>query len=150
MRFGLSSPLSTGALHPILSICNSQSKVFFWDLARLTEYYKYTTAANGSDKDGIERQPTPPQWLTARAKVGRPRIIELRSAATPFELSAPVKRKYALNSPLKMLEAHRKVILHMFNFNCQQMAWSVCGQWCVVAAAPNAVVILSTVSGSEK
>jgi len=69
MRFSLYSPLSTGVTHPTLAICNSRSKIFFWDLSRLNEYYSYTTSANNSNQNGFQPQLAPPIWLpSARAK----------------------------------------------------------------------------------
>lgn len=159
MRFSLSSSVTTGLAHPILAICNSLQKVFFWDLARLNEYYNYTASANEPSMDGIEPQLAPPQWLFAgrnrgihRRQVSEPTTTALALTPIPtltsdtftgnsVELSESVKRKYSMNNPLGMLEAHRTIALPKFRCNGQQVAWSVCGKWCVVAAAPNAVVV---------
>jgi polycomb protein EED len=46
MRFSLYPGSAT--TNPVLAFCNASSKVFFWDLARLEEYYDYITNINTS------------------------------------------------------------------------------------------------------
>lgn len=42
MRFSLFPGSPTA--NPVLAMCNASSKIFFWDLARLEEYYEYLTS----------------------------------------------------------------------------------------------------------
>jgi len=58
------------------------------------------------------------------------------------EPSASTKRKYAMEDPLGMLEAHKVVTVPKLRFDGRQVAWSVCGRWCVVAATQNVVIVL--------
>lgn len=58
------------------------------------------------------------------------------------EPSASAKRKYAMDDPLEMLEAHKVVTVPKLRFDGRQVAWSVCGRWCVVAATRNVVMVL--------
>jgi polycomb protein EED len=44
MRFGLYPGSATS--NPVLAMCNTSSKVFFWDLARLGEYHDYINSIN--------------------------------------------------------------------------------------------------------
>jgi polycomb protein EED len=162
MRFSLYSPLSTGVTHRTLAICNSRSKVFFWDLSRLEEYYSYTTFVKKPNQDSFQPPLAPPIWLaTARAKEKKkdPRRSSEASASRAASLSVPpsspgiplvhsaepsasAKRKYAMDKPLEVLEAHKVVTVPKLRFDGRQVAWSVCGRWCVVAATRNAVIVL--------
>jgi polycomb protein EED len=55
MRFGLFPGTAEGSRGPVLAMCNTASKVFFWDLARLEGYWDYistlppTAAAAGNE-----------------------------------------------------------------------------------------------------
>lgn len=46
MRFGFYPGSAT--TNPVLAMCNTASKVFFWDLARLEEYYDYLASINAA------------------------------------------------------------------------------------------------------
>lgn len=47
-----------------------------------------------------------------------------------------------MDDPLEVLEAHKVVTVPKLRFDGRQVAWSVCGRWCVVAATRNTVVVL--------
>lgn len=47
-----------------------------------------------------------------------------------------------MDDPLEVLEAHRVVTVPKLRFDGWQVGWSVCGRWCVVVAARNAIVVL--------
>lgn len=47
-RFGFYPGSSTS--NPVLAMCNTVSKVFFWDLARLGEYHDYINSIGGTTK----------------------------------------------------------------------------------------------------
>jgi len=165
MRFSLCSPLSAGVAHPVLAICNSRAKVFFWDLSRLDEYQTYTASINNANQNGSQQAHAPPTWLAPfRAKekkheslnahqsseVGTTRATS-PSAPPPSpamllgsltEPSKSERSKYAMDDPLEVLEAHKVVTLPKLRCDGRQVAWSVCGRWCVVAATRNAIIVL--------
>jgi len=70
-RFSLHLPLyyPEPSRHPILAICNSSSKIFFWDLDRLLVYQDYSkahTASDGTVTSSITTYPNLPKrpnWL---------------------------------------------------------------------------------------
>lgn len=59
MRFSM---FHVAGHHPMLGFCNASSRIFFWDLARLTSYHEYVSAVRDPDRD--KSVPVPrPDWL---------------------------------------------------------------------------------------
>lgn len=48
--------------HPVLAFCNAGSKIFFWDVERLTSYHEFVTAATDPVRDRSVPT-TRPAWL---------------------------------------------------------------------------------------
>jgi polycomb protein EED len=75
MRFSLYTPPLTSTRHPILAICDSKSKVFFWDLARLDSYHEYINSLPTSQR---------PQWLKPKARPKKNNALNGVHDASPY------------------------------------------------------------------
>jgi polycomb protein EED len=139
--------------------------VLFWDLSRLEGYHTFTIPIINPSRNVSQQSQVPPPWLTStRAKERKHESLGVRqgsetstarstSASIPppspelllgssVQPSASAKRKYAMDDPLKKLEAHKVVSVPKLRFDGRQVAWSVCGRWCVVAASRNVILVL--------
>jgi polycomb protein EED len=85
MRFGLFSPLYTPIQHPVLAICNSRSKIFFWDLRRLEEYHAFTDAEKNHDTAQGQTPPKRPTWLNPGRIKKKDQLGRLRPEGSPVE-----------------------------------------------------------------
>lgn len=88
MRFSLFSPLYTSVQHPVLAICNSRSKIFFWDLRRLEEYYNFIEAEESQGQAQDQVQPKRPQWFNPGRSKKKDQLVRLRPEGSPVEPSA--------------------------------------------------------------
>ncbi|EEY14697.1 conserved hypothetical protein [Verticillium alfalfae VaMs.102] len=57
--------------HPVLAFCNANSKIFFWDLARITSYHDWTRGLIRANGDRA-LMPERPAWLTPIVHRARP------------------------------------------------------------------------------
>jgi polycomb protein EED len=95
MRFGLFSPLYTAVQHPVLAICNSRSKVFFWDLRRLEEYYSFAEAEKNRDPAALPKRP---QWLNPGRTRKKDQLGRLRPESSPVESLATSSSAHTTSS----------------------------------------------------
>jgi polycomb protein EED len=154
MRFSLYSPLSAPVTHPILAMCNSASKVYFWDFKRLEEFHDYVMSSkdiHGDASQSVQR----PVWLPASRSKGKSRDADTESTtasshtlsteaamANPADIPPSQTRKYAMGDPFGMVEAHKVVDTKLKgSWTGRQVAWSACGKWCVVVGSPNVIAV---------
>lgn len=130
MGFCLSSPFKLDPRSQSSLSDTAAPKSPSGDSTRLNEYQGYTASTNAPDRVGNNHRLPPPRWLTHACTNG------------PDErrvLSASLKRKYAMDSTLRVLEAHKIVTLQKIKCNGQQAAWGACGKWCVAVSSPNVI-----------
>ncbi|OBT91285.1 hypothetical protein VE02_00285 [Pseudogymnoascus sp. 03VT05] len=158
MRFGLFSPYSSSQ-HPVLAMCNSASKVHFWDFSRLIKYKKFITSPETEPK---------PSWLTLKSQIkksGKSEGIRLLSqttvdesvssssvysfsteslaAATDIEANRGVwDEKYATGNPWKSLKAHKVESIPRVTTVGRAVAWSDDGGFCVVVGSSGIISVL--------
>ncbi|TVY52066.1 Polycomb protein eed-B, partial [Lachnellula cervina] len=166
MRFSL-FPGGLG-MNPVLAFCNTNSKVFFWDMSRLEAYHDAT--ADGAD---IKDPNTRPAFLNPfqhRNRIGAGggggAVARLHRAASPAESSSTggdererekekekgridweksIKgwvKKYEMNQPLESLDAHKEEVVKGLGFTGRYIAWSRDGQWCVVVGSAGVFALL--------
>jgi len=157
MRFSLYSPLYPVSHHPILAICNTKSKIFFFDLARLEAYQEYITAISSSSELGRDVK-RPPFLLSPGSQKRDHAFDRLRAEGSPGS-SSPVsttsdillpkadtrkawEERYAMGTPETSLKAHKIETVPRFNITGRQVAWSAGGEWCVVVGTPNVIALL--------
>jgi polycomb protein EED len=81
MRFGLFPGTTEDSRGPVLAMCNTASKVFFWDLARLEEYWDHistlppTTATETGAKVSTPSSSNPSAAQAADGATKRPRFL---------------------------------------------------------------------------
>jgi polycomb protein EED len=128
-------------------MCNSASKVFFWDLKRLEAFHDYIVACKNSDRDEYEPIQRPVWLPTVRAFKGTSHDRDVDSSPHPLnaetlDIPAAQMRKYDTGDLFGMVEAHKTVDLRLKgNWTGRQVAWSPCGKWCVVVGSPNVVAV---------
>lgn len=159
MRFGLYSPISSSR-NPVLAICNSTSKVFFWDLSRLVEYQKYITAPTQVSK---------PNWLGLKPRnkkttdksdkhrlFGHVPIDESIASSSVSSFNAEMltatvdletnreswDEKYAAGNPWKSLKAHKVEVIPRVTSVGRGLAWSDNGDFCVVVGSSGIISVL--------
>ena len=154
MRFSLYSPLSAPITHPVLAMCNSASKVFFWDLKRLEDFHDYIMSDKhipGDESQAVRR----PVWLPASRSKGKSRDLDTESTTVlsltpstealignPADIPPSQMKKYAMGDPFGMVEAHKIVDTKLKGtWTGRQVAWSACGKWCIVVGSPNVIVV---------
>ena len=158
MRFGLYIPYSSSN-HPVLAMCNSVSKVHFWDLSRLVEYQKFITSpetvprpnwlslktqAKKSGKSDGNRllSQTPVDESVASSSVCS---FSTETLATAIDLEAnrgPWDEKYATGNPWKSLKAHKVENIPRVTSVGRAVAWSPDGDFCVVVGSSGIISVL--------
>jgi polycomb protein EED len=145
--------------HPVLAMCNSASKVFFWDLSRLVDYQKFITSPETVLK---------PNWLSLASqtkKSGKSDTHRLLSQ-TPIDESVATSsvssfstetfaaaidieanrgawdEKYATGNPWKSLKAHKIESIPRVTSVGRAVAWSEKGDFCVVVGSSGIISVL--------
>ncbi|KAM0582920.1 hypothetical protein ACHAQF_004365 [Verticillium nonalfalfae] len=150
--------------HPVLAFCNANSKIFFWDLARITSYHDWTRGLIRANGDRA-LMPERPAWLTPIVHRARPEgkqkpeltVRERKAADAPpkgIELIPGMAElysketlqswdgKYNAGDPHTPLQAHRVESIGVKGFVGRYAAWSPSGEWCVVVGSINLGLIL--------
>lgn len=153
--------------HPILAFCNTKSKIFFWDLERLTAYRQFMGALEEAKQTEKGAHPQRPGWLQVKKgkkeAVGKGTAIsqvraqekESNASASPDPDAAagqPYSQKtlrewaemYDISSDARPLLPHRTVQATSSTdstFVGRQVAWSPGGEWCVVVGSGNRAVV---------
>ncbi|KAG7113345.1 Polycomb protein eed-B like [Verticillium longisporum] len=150
--------------HPVLAFCNANSKIFFWDLARITSYHDWTRGLIRANGDRSLR-PERPAWLTPIVHRARPEgkqkpeltVRERKAADAPpkgIELIPGMAElysketlqswdgKYNAGDPHTPLQAHRVESIGVKGFVGRYAAWSPSGEWCVIVGSINLGLIL--------
>lgn len=151
-------PLSPSQ-NPVLAMCNSSSKVFFWDFSRFVEYQKFITSPETVPK---------PSWLSLKAqtkKFGKSdghRLLSQASVdesvasssvcsfstetfATAIDLEAnrgAWDEKYSMGNPWKSLKAHKVESIPRVTSVGRAVAWSENGDYCVVVGSSGIISVL--------
>lgn len=168
MRFSL---FSAPNYKPVLAICNGKSKVFFWDLSRLSAYadYSETIAASQFTSGDIRR----PSFLTipnftkvnrfgaVRERSTRSSVHEItQTTGTETARSSPYdegkettrqfsnsragwEKQYTMGEPQTAIKPHLVEVVPTLAFVGRQVAWSIGGEWCVVVGTENAVTLFA-------
>jgi polycomb protein EED len=139
--------------HPILAFCNAKSKMFFWDLARLTTYYEFM--ATLKDSAGSNSRPERPPYLQLKApkKADKDSIPSLGASPDPDNVApstvygpdiiAGWDSMYDISHPHnKPIKPHKTLSLgnDKVAFIGRQVAWSPDGDWCVAVGNLNRVL----------
>ncbi|OBT66265.1 hypothetical protein VE03_04375 [Pseudogymnoascus sp. 23342-1-I1] len=158
MRFGLYTPFSSSN-HPVLAMCNSTSKVHFWDFSRFVDYQKFITSPETVPKPG---------WLGLKSqtkKSGKPdghrlfsrtpvdesvasssvSSFSMETLATTFDIEAnrdSWDEKYATGNPWKKLKAHKVEGIPRVTSVGRAVAWSGNGDFCVVVGSSGIISVL--------
>ncbi|PNH34054.1 hypothetical protein BJF96_g2444 [Verticillium dahliae] len=150
--------------HPVLAFCNANSKIFFWDLTRITSYHDWTRGLMRANGDRA-LMPERPAWLTPIVHRARPEgkqkpeltVRERRAADAPpkgIELIPGMAElysketlqswdgKYNAGDPHTPLQAHRVESIGVKGFVGRYAAWSPSGEWCVIVGSINLGLIL--------
>ncbi|KAF4636576.1 hypothetical protein G7Y89_g1497 [Cudoniella acicularis] len=165
MRFALYPGSETLNTNPILSFCNTQARVFFWDLARLGTYRDFT-CSDFDFKDASNR----PSFLNPfqhRNRGGGGAVARLarEKENSPTESSSShmtgsdsagadkgridwdrsIKgwmKKYDMGNPLVCVDAHKEEVVKGLGFMGRELAWSKDGSWCVVVGSAGVFALL--------
>ncbi|KZF25402.1 WD40 repeat-like protein [Xylona heveae TC161] len=140
MRFGF---FDSPGMHPVLSIGNTNSKVYFWDLKR---FEVYNPNGDVPFRLPIKRGRRPPgiQRETSIASTTSSSIVPGSNdgqSAIPAASPAAAARKYDISDPFNVIEAHSSIVVPKVSFAARQIAWSVGGEWMVVVG-DNGVIAL--------
>ncbi|RFU35641.1 hypothetical protein B7463_g737, partial [Scytalidium lignicola] len=122
MRFGLFQGYNGS--NPVLAMCNTGSKVFFWDLSR---------------KDTVSRirEDSPPSESSSTHADKDP------SGSSEVVKSIEIwDRRYNMGEPLHSIQAHKEEVVKSLAFVGRQVAWSSGGEWCIVAGSASVVAVL--------
>jgi polycomb protein EED len=151
-------------------MCNSRSKVFFWDLSRLEAYHEYiasltkplTAAESGlavntttvlnqyswlplkKDKRLTNARGVSPIESVTSSANSSVNMTSIETVLTNEELLANKAiwdKKYSMGDPLRALEAHRHENVPRVLFTGRQVAWSMDGEWCVVTGSEGVVAV---------
>jgi polycomb protein EED len=165
--------------HPVLAFGNAHSTVFFWDLARLTEFHNFMAELNRPSREASFQRPSWLQPVVHRQKAGA--LSKLRgdaedrdsvtSGRTGSDVEHPVvhtnqhnqeihqynqetldswQSKYDLTRVDEAIKAHSQSTITIKDFIGRQVAWSPLGDWCVVVGSKNLAVILARWQKKEK
>lgn len=151
--------------HPILAFGNAQSTIFFWDLARLTEYHQFMDDLERPNRDAIVRRP---DWLQpAKATQKVDAVSKLRGDAEDKDSVASGRTgsdvetfatsidqysqetleswygKYSMIHEFEAIRSHSQRAIPIKDFIGRQVAWSALGDWCVVVGSKNHAIILA-------
>ncbi|KFY36543.1 hypothetical protein V495_07807 [Pseudogymnoascus sp. VKM F-4514 (FW-929)] len=158
MRFSMYNPYATSR-HPVLAMCNSVSKVFFWDLSRLIEYQEFIKSPETVPK---------PSWLSMKTQSKKSRrsdghrllsqtpvdesvasssvcSFSTETLATAIDIEANRSlwgEKYAMGDPWKSLKAHKVENIQRVTSVGRAVAWSDDGSFCVVAGSSGIISVL--------
>ena len=139
---------------PILVIGNEKSKVFFWDLQSLEEWDD-----NRDSEDADRSKFKIPQARKGIArKIVKQREVSIASTTTTttttntgsslgpsartqcvdetenlIEGSSRASLKFAVDDPFKSLLPHRTHVVPKVTFAARHIAWSVGGEWMIIA-----------------
>ena len=152
--------------NPILTFCNRNGEIFFWDFERIKVFNDMMSELRNPDRNK-EKSIRLPNWL-GRLKSnpnGKSRTVSVSkgsqaSSQTPeledrraiYDIAdlnprdiADWNAKYGLLDRDHALEPHYKAEVHfkkLTPFLGRQAAWSPGGEWCVVAGSGNVVHML--------
>ena len=165
MRFSLFPGINGG--HPVLAMCNTASKVFFWDLARLQDYFDYvsgTSQTSTSFSSDASQEAKRPAWLVPfRSRLNKKDNLSRLRETSPTESTsshhtgsmeslsislgdhekskALWESRYKMSDPLENLLPHREEVVRGLNFLGRQVAWSVGGEWCVIVGSASVIAV---------
>jgi polycomb protein EED len=166
-RFSIST---VPGLHPILGYYNASSKIFFWDMSRMTSYHEFITAVRDPDKTKTIAE-LKPGWLRPiahRKKAGdaaksrdkekdqpsdKERIEDIAFSSDPYVIQQLAteysldtiddwENKYNMSDPDHEVRAHKTEKTKGPAFLGRQVAWSPEGEWCVVVGNQTRAFIL--------
>jgi polycomb protein EED len=158
MRFSLYTPYSSSK-HHVLAMCNSVSKVHFWDFSRLADYQKFIISPATVPK---------PSWLSLKSqnkksgKADGHRLLsqtlvdesvasssvssfstESLAAAIDIEANRSAwDEKYWTGNPWKSLKAHKIEGIPRVTTVGRAVAWSDDGDFCVVVGSSGIISVL--------
>ena len=145
--------------HPVLAMCNSGSKVFFWDLSRLVDYQKFITSPETVPKPnwlGLKTQTKKSAKLDGHRLISQTPVDEsvasgsvcsfsTETLATALDLETnrgPWDEKYATGNPWKSLQAHKVENIPRVTTVGRAVAWSDDGEFCVVVGSSGIISVL--------
>ncbi|KAH8804733.1 WD40-repeat-containing domain protein [Xylogone sp. PMI_703] len=160
MRFGLFRGYNGS--NPVLAMCNTGSKVYFWDLSRLEEYHDYLSIIHPTKSFTVDGQEVkrPPFLVPFKHRNRKDTVTRIREETPPSEHSSlnidkdssasseVVKsieiwdRRYNMSEPLHSIQAHKEEVVRSLAFVGRQVAWSAGGEWCIVAGSASVVAVL--------
>ncbi|KAL5348345.1 hypothetical protein ACLOAV_006827 [Pseudogymnoascus australis] len=154
MRFGLFTPFSTSQ-HAILAMCNSTSKVHFWDLSRFVDYQKFITSPETVPKPGWLSLKSQPRKLGPRL-VSQTSVDESVASSSLYSFSTETlassidieanrsfwDEKYATGNPWKSIKAHKVESIPRVTSAGRAIAWSGNGDFCVVVGSSGIISVL--------
>lgn len=144
--------------HPVLAFGNAHSNIYFWDLARLTEYHAFIIEVEDPEREHAVQRPG---WLQVTDKKGDPirkvRVADDKESVTSGRTGsvevephgslnshysdATIKDwtgKYDMTQPMTQpILAHHQVNITVKDFIGRQVAWSPGGEWCIVVGSKN-------------
>ncbi|KFY37662.1 hypothetical protein V494_04674 [Pseudogymnoascus sp. VKM F-4513 (FW-928)] len=156
MRFGIHNPLSPSQ-SPVLTMCNSSSKIFFWDLSRFVAYEKFIDSPDTVPK---------PHWLSLQSHAKKTGQLDRLLSQTPVDESvasssvssfstetlataidletnrAAWDEKYAIGNPWRSVKAHKAENIPRVSSVGRAVAWSENGEFCVVVGSSGIISVL--------
>lgn len=158
MRFGLYTPYSSSQ-HHVLAMCNSASKVHFWDFSRLADYQKFITSPETVPKPGwLSLKPqnkksgkadghrllsqTPVDESVASSSISSFSTESLAAAIDIGANRSAWDEKYWTGNPWKSLKAHKIEGIPRVTTVGRAVAWSDDGDFCVVAGSSGIISVL--------
>ena len=142
MRFGFfSQPFK----HPILTMGNAKSKVFFWDFQQLeawtsTGELPFKLPPRKGLKSTIQRENS---ILSTTSSSTRPTSTDAGSTVTPTTVITPASKGHDMSDPAGELTAHSTITIPNIWFCARQAAWSVGGEWMVVVGDHRVISVFS-------
>ncbi|KAH6673785.1 WD domain-containing protein [Halenospora varia] len=170
MRFSLYPGSTSLKTNPILAFCNTQSKIYFWDLARLNKYQDFTNSGI-SIKDSNLRPSFLNPFQHRNRSAGNP-LSRVQRDNSPTESSSSFatgnsdgtgagekekgdkgridwersvkgwQDKYEMGDSIEVLEPHKEEMVKGLGFTGRQLAWSADGMWCVVVGSAGVFAVL--------
>ena len=161
---------------PILAMCNSASKISFWDFTRLEEHAKYLEAAQANpdsrrpaflvpfrSRNRGGKATNPINRLTSGGGRASPSESERSSTIAESGISGSVEgerkmsdaeksreiwtKRYGIGRPQMELLPHKEEVVKNLSFVGRQVAWSVGGEWCVVVGSAGVISVLERWNG---